>query len=1424
MKIRRILTALFLAIALALLNVSTIYAVGPINVTSTVASSSYNAGAVIPIQITFDNTVVVDTTGGIPSLALNSGGTASYTTGSGTTTLTFTYTVGSTDNSSDLDYVATTSLSLNGGTIQSGGVDVSLVLPIPGNSGSLGFNKDIIIDTIAPTVTDVNSTTANGAYRAGQTIDIEVTFSEVVVKSGSNPTLALNSGGSASYSTGSPSNILNFTYTVGSGNTSPDLDASSTSALSGTIKDGAGNSANLTLPALGGANSLGGHKNIIIDTTAPAIVIGTPSATITKGGPVTYTVTYTDTNFNASTLSTGDITLNKTGSANGTVGVSGTGNTRTVTISSITGDGSLGISIAQGTASDTAGNTAPAAGPSTTFIVDNTPPTITIGSPSVSLTMGGPVTYSVTYADANFNTSTLVLANITLNKTSTANGTVGLTGSGTSYTVTISSITGDGTLGISIAAGTASDKAGNTAPAGGPSTTFTVDNTPPTVTINQASGQADPTNASPINFTVVFSEPTTDFVTADVTLGGSTGATTATVTGGTSTYNVAVSGMTTSGTLTASIAAGVAHDAAGNANTASTSIDNTVTFDSTALTVTINQAATQLDPTNASPINFTVVFSKTVTDFATGDVTVGGTALPTTATVTGSGTTYNVAVSGMTTSGSVTASLPPGVAHDAANNPNTASTSTDGTVTYDIAPLTVTINQAAAQLDPTNASPVNFTVIFSKTVTDFATSDVTPSGTAGATTATVTGSGTTYNVAVTGMTVSGTVIANIVAGVAHDAAGNANTAGTFTDNTVTYDITPLTVTINQAASQLDPTNNPPINFTVVFNKAITDFTTGDVTLGGTALPTTAAVTGSGTTYNVAVSGMATSGTVTATIAAGVAHDAAGNANTASTSTDNTVTFDSTALTVTINQAAAQVDPTKTLPINFTVVFSKVVTDFATGDITLSGTAGATSATVTGSGTTYNVAVSVVPMNGTVIASIAAGVAHDAASNANLASSSTDNTVSYDTIAPVFSAVTPASSTFISSITGTNSAVSYTLSETVASGSITMTRTSGTADSGSPHTCMLKGTALNSGSHNNLNLSDITNACTTAQSLVSGAVYTFAFNATDAAGNPAVPITNTNITFDNTGPIFSAVSPATNAFIKSITGTTSAVGYTLSKDLASGSITMTWTGGLGDPGSPHVCTLKGTALLSGAHTNLDLSNTTNSCTVAQSLVSGAIYTFAFNGIDAASNVAPTVMSTNVTFDSTFPVISWIAPVSSGLTYYVGDQTIQLAVNATDNVGVTQVVFSRWDPVNLVRIPIGTLTSPTLPPSTYTFSFDTSTLLPKYNEIDVKVYDGTGNTTQDYIWLYHLPVVTVTKTGPATGKVTSSPPGIDCGSTCSFGFADNTVVTLTATAIAPSTFAGWGGACSGTATCSLTMDAAKSVSAAFASPLYLPLIFH
>jgi Divergent InlB B-repeat domain len=76
------------------------------------------------------------------------------------------------------------------------------------------------------------------------------------------------------------------------------------------------------------------------------------------------------------------------------------------------------------------------------------------------------------------------------------------------------------------------------------------------------------------------------------------------------------------------------------------------------------------------------------------------------------------------------------------------------------------------------------------------------------------------------------------------------------------------------------------------------------------------------------------------------------------------------------------------------------------------------------------------------------------------------------------------------------------------------------------------------------------------------------------------------------------------------------------------------------------------------------------------------------------------------------------------------------------------------------------------------------------------------------------LSVTKTSDGSGTVTSNPAGIGCGGDCQESYASGTEVTLTAAAAADSSFAGWGGACSGTgATCTVTMDASRSVTAAF-----------
>jgi FG-GAP-like repeat/Bacterial Ig-like domain len=435
------------------------------------------------------------------------------------------------------------------------------------------------------------------------------------------------------------------------------------------------------------------------------------------------------------------------------------------------------------------------------------------------------------------------------------------------------------------------------------STLVVIDNTAPTVTINQAVAQLGITRNQPINFTVVFSEPLPGFEAADVTLNGSTagvGTASVAVTGSGTTYNAAVSGIIGDGDVRASILPNAVQDLAGNASAASTSTDNTVVLDTTPPTVTINQAATQTDPTRSSQVNFTVVFSEIVNTFSSAGIQLlGSTANISNASIviTGSGTTYNVAVNNISSNGGfVRAIVVPSAAIDLASNPNDYSTSTDNTVTVDNISPTVTINQAVGQSDPTGTLPVNYTVVFSEAVTGFDNADVSLSGSSISTTGaviTVSGSGTTYNVAVSNLTANnGFVRATVRSGAALDAVGNSSFNSTSTDNTVTVDNVAPTVSINQSIGQSDPASAQPINFTVVFNELVTGLTAADITLAGSTANVSAAnivITGNGSVYNVAVSNITSNGQVRASVVSGAAQDAVGNLSSASTSSDNVIT-------------------------------------------------------------------------------------------------------------------------------------------------------------------------------------------------------------------------------------------------------------------------------------------------------------------------------------------------------------------------------------------------------------------------------------------------------------------------------------------------------------------------------------------------------
>ena len=366
-----------------------------VSVGSDTVDGTYKSGDAIAIKIVFSEAVVVT---GTPVLVLETGTTdqsINYTSGGGTNTLVFTYTVQDGDTSSDISYKSDTSLS---GTIKSGsGADAYLTLPTVSYPGSLDNAKAIAIDTSVPTITaliadagtkevkvtlseavsntpdttdfavtvggaavtvssltksidndeitltlpnyllnnqsiyvsytknstvskqlsdganvvasvsgqgvtltndattpavlSVTTSKSDGSYKAGDTVDVSVQFSEVVAVTGT-PTLTLETGATdraVDYASGTGSDTLVFTYTVQSGDTSSDLTYASTASLAGTIKDLAGSSAVLTLPEIGAASALGYSSAIVVDTAAPYII-----SRVSEGGSTSLTLRFTE--------------------------------------------------------------------------------------------------------------------------------------------------------------------------------------------------------------------------------------------------------------------------------------------------------------------------------------------------------------------------------------------------------------------------------------------------------------------------------------------------------------------------------------------------------------------------------------------------------------------------------------------------------------------------------------------------------------------------------------------------------------------------------------------------------------------------------------------------------------------------------------------------------------------------------------------------------------------------------------------------------------------------------------------------------------------------------------------------------------------------------------------------------------------------
>jgi uncharacterized repeat protein (TIGR02059 family) len=267
-----------------------------------------------------------------------------YSSGSGGTVLVFNYTVQAGDTSSDLDYVATNSLALNGGTIKdASGNNATLTLASPGASGSLGNSKAIVIDTTAPTISTavLNSAGTQITLTYNETLSATTAATSAFAVSDSGTAVSVSSvtasGFSVTLTLASTINIgrvvtVSYTDPTAGDDASAIQDSVGNDAISLASRSVTNNStvkatptfsswsnvtkifgdANYTVAAPSVTGSIAGSFSYSSSNTGVISISGT-TFTVQGGGSATITATFTPTdlvNYNTATT-TNTVTVNK---------------------------------------------------------------------------------------------------------------------------------------------------------------------------------------------------------------------------------------------------------------------------------------------------------------------------------------------------------------------------------------------------------------------------------------------------------------------------------------------------------------------------------------------------------------------------------------------------------------------------------------------------------------------------------------------------------------------------------------------------------------------------------------------------------------------------------------------------------------------------------------------------------------------------------------------------------------------------------------------------------------------------------------------------------------------------------------------------------------------------------------------------------
>ncbi len=766
---------------------------------------------------------------------------------------------------------------------------------------------------------------------------------------------------------------------------------------------------------------------------------------------------------------------------------------------------------------------------STTIIysLDISAPTISLTAPSSSLVSSGSaaVNFSATYTGVM--TVNLTSADVTLNTTGTATCSSKVVTSGTTVTPTISlsNCTGSGTVGFTIAYGTAYDDVGNSTQA--TSGTFAVDNS--AITSAVFSPSTSVVGSIPTSATVTFSKPVngTTVTAADFMVSGTcTPLPTLSVTstaGATSNLALTATACGAVGeTVTVAVNLSGIQDPAGTSGVGSASA--TYTLDNLGPT-----SATFLPVTaivSAAPAAVTVTYSESITpaSVSNADFSVSGTCttLPTINVSNASATAAMLSVSGGTCTNAQTFVVTANFAGISDTAGNFGSSNSSVTYTFD------TIGPAALTLSPssmaTSSIPTTATINFDDTLAaaSVAATDLVITGTCSilpvASVLSVIGTAANFSLSAATCASGETVILNLSGSSVTDTPGNSGTGSV--NSVLTFDSQgPVAVSVSPATSTV---NAPPAMLTATFSEGINagSVTASDLVISGTCatLPavTVSSVAGSMITFSLAGAVCANGATTVALINGSAVTDAANN--TGSGSVTVTYTIDSVGPTP---SAITPVGGIRMLmPTTVTATFddSVLAASVAASDLGISGTCSglptASVASVSGASINFNLSSATCAHAETLVLTIQGANVTDSLGNTGSGTQSVTYTT--DTVAPSLSSFSPASSAVLS----VPFTVAATFSESVNPASVSA------ADLSVSGTCTTLPTAsINSVSGAVVSIGFAGASCAHNQFVL---LTVNMAGISDSAGNFGSGTASVTYTLDNVGPTLVSFNPAGGA--------------------------------------------------------------------------------------------------------------------------------------------------------------------------------------------------------------------------------------------------------------------------------------------------------